>query len=34
MCFVVFWQEVPVYTELNRENEEEKGDQILMGVIF
>lgn len=22
----VFWQEMPVYTELNRENEEEKGN--------
>lgn len=34
MCFVFFWQEKPVYTELSRENEEEKGNQILMCVIF
>lgn len=27
MCFVLFVQEQPVYTELNRENEEEKGNQ-------
>lgn len=32
--FVSFWQEAPVYTELNRENEEEKGNQFLKHAVF